>query len=204
MSYAVLQANLAAAGYSPGPLDGRWGAQTLAALMAFAAQHQATDTVHELARSAIGAMVGKDITMPLRIVHFIAQACHESRGWVDLQERGGQDYFTRLYEGRADLGNTEPGDGARYHGRGIFQLTGRANYVTFGRLLGLNLVDHPDTAAQPDVCVRIAVQYWVSRHLNEKADQDDFAGITKAINGGINGLADRLAILERLKAVWGL
>ena len=204
MTYALLQSNLARAGFNPGPVDGRWGSHTLTALMAFAARRQATDTVQQLASAAVGALIGKDISTPLRIVHFIAQACHESAGWIFLQEQGGTDYFTRHYEGRTDLGNTEPGDGALYHGRGIFQVTGRANYVKYGNALGLNLVDHPDVAAQPDVCVRLAVQYWVDHHLNDKADSDDVAGITRAINGGVNGLAERAAIVTRLKSVWGL
>ena len=98
---------------------------------------------------------------------------------------------------RTDLGNTQPGDGPRYKGRGPIQLTGRKNYHNFGLLLGLDLEDNPEQAAEPDVGFRVSVTYWADRNLNAIADASDddpeaaFQRITRAINGGINGLEDR-------------
>lgn len=140
-----------------------------------------------------------DIKTELRAAHFLAQAAHESDGFRTLVEYGGARYFSR-YDGRRDLGNTQPGDGARYRGRGIFQLTGRANYRTFGGRIGVDLERQPDRASEPDISARTAMAYWFDRGLNGLADRDDLVGVTKRINGGRNGLADRQAKLIRAKA----
>jgi putative chitinase len=138
------------------------------------------------------------IDTPLRVAHFVAQAAQETDGFKTLEEYGGASYFRR-YDGRADLGNTEPGDGARYHGRGVFQLTGRANYRSVGRSLGVDLEGNPDRAAEPALSVRIACDYWRARGINPLADADDLEGVTRKINGGLNGLADRRTYLARAK-----
>lgn len=137
---------------------------------------------------------------PLRLAHFMAQVAHESGGFAHMEELGGPSYFAR-YDGRVDLGNTQAGDGARYHGRGPIQLTGRANYARFGQLLGFDLEAHPEIAAMPAIGILIAAKYWSDRGLNAKADADDLRGITKRINGGYNGLADRETRLVRMKAL---
>ncbi|MBN8942233.1 MAG: glycoside hydrolase family 19 protein [Rhizobiales bacterium] len=139
------------------------------------------------------------ITTDLRAAHFLAQAAHESDGFRTLVEYGGSGYFDR-YDGRKDLGNVRTGDGARYRGRGIFQLTGRANYRLFGARIGVGLERSPDRAAEPDISARTAIAYWGSRGLNAFADKDDLRTITRRINGGQNGLADRQAKLIRAKA----
>jgi putative chitinase len=105
------------------------------------------------------------------------------------------------YEGRKDLGNTQPGDGKRFKGRGPIQLTGRANYQKYGQLLGLDLVNDPTIAATKEVGFRIAGQYWKLNGLNELADQQQFKAITKRINGGYNGLDDRIKYYDRAKKV---
>lgn len=135
-----------------------------------------------------------DIVSPRRIEHFLAQAAHETAGFSTTEELGGASYFAR-YDGRADLGNIKPGDGARYHGRGIFQLTGRINYRRIGRLLGLDLEGNPELAADPVVSLRIAGLYWQDRKIGPMAEDDDALRVTRAINGGKNGLADRLRYL---------
>ena len=128
-----------------------------------------------------------------RISHFIGQVFHES---------GGLRYFKELssgaqYNGRTDLGNTQPGDGPRYKGRGPIQLTGRANYHTYGLLLGRDLEENPEQAADPDTGFLIAITYWADRNLNAIADTSPqgsdkaFRAITRAVNGGTNGLEDR-------------
>ena len=86
-------------------------------------------------------------------------------------------------------------------GRGIFQLTGRANYAKYGAELALPLEAEPDLAARPDISVRIACHYWMTHGLNALADKDNLVGITKAINGGTNGLSSRERALNRAKAV---
>ncbi|CAN5342111.1 glycoside hydrolase family 19 protein [soil metagenome] len=142
-----------------------------------------------------------DITTRLRRCHFLAQAAHESDGFRTLTEYGGPAYFKR-YDGRRDLGNTMPGDGARYHGRGIFQLTGRFNYRRFGALLGIDLEAEPDRAMEPAISLSIAFAYWHEREINVAADSDDVARVTKLINGGRTGLADRTRLLAVAKTIW--
>lgn len=137
-----------------------------------------------------------DINSYLRVCHFIAQAAHESAGFKTLEEyASGADY-----EGRADLGNVKPGDGKRYKGRGIFQLTGRANYRVMGQKLGVDLENKPELAADPLISVRTACEYWNSRKLSIYADLDDVRTITRKINGGYNGFEDRKLYLSRAKA----
>ena len=139
------------------------------------------------------------IDTPLRIAHFLAQAFHEADGLCTTEEYASG----AAYEGRRDLGNTQPGDGVRFKGRGLFQLTGRANYTSFGPKIGIaDLVDQPQRAAEPVNSLLIACEYWTEKRggLNRFADQDDIVTITKAINGGLNGLDDRRAYLGKAKA----
>lgn len=133
----------------------------------------------------------------LRKAAFLAQIAHESCELRFMEEiaSGAQ------YEDRRDLGNTQPGDGRRYKGRGPIQLTGRANYKAFGELLGLDLVANPPLAAQPDVGFRVAGLFWKLHDLNGLADTEAFDRITRVINGGTNGAADRRAYYERAKRV---
>jgi putative chitinase len=132
--------------------------------------------------------------------HFLAQTCHESDGFCTTVEYASGD----AYEGRVDLGNTEPGDGPRYKGRGLIQLTGRANYQRYGDRLGLDLVGHPELAADPPTSLSIACEYWGEHGLNAFADRDDIETITRRINGGLNGLESRRTYLARAKAALGI
>lgn len=159
-----------------------------------------------------------EINTPLRISHFIAQVAHESGSFVYNEEiwsnprLNAQGVATHgatwqlRYEGRADLGNTEVGDGYRFRGRGLIQLTGRHNYTKYGLSLGRDLTsgNNPDLVAQPELAVDAAGWYWNSRKLNAYADRDDILSITKRINGGTNGLEDRKAFLKRAKTVFNL
>ncbi|TSD89059.1 hypothetical protein FFK22_008740 [Mycobacterium sp. KBS0706] len=137
----------------------------------------------------------------LQLVHFLAQGCHETARFRTLVEDGDPEYFER-YDGRKDLGNTEPGDGWRFRGRGFLQTTGRFNYARASKSSGIDLLHNPDLAAEPDTAVEIAVAYWVTRHIAAAAQRDDVVAVTRLINGGENGLADRKAALARAKAVW--
>jgi putative chitinase len=102
-----------------------------------------------------------------------------------------------------DLGNTKPGDGYRYRGRGFLQITGRAAYRETGRKIGVDLEADPEKAAEPYHALLAAAAFWDSRNLNQVADRDDLEAVTRAINGGRNGLADRRKRLEQAKALWG-
>lgn len=139
------------------------------------------------------AMAEAHINTRQRKAMFLAQLAHES---VQLR------FFEEIasgaaYEGRLDLGNTHPGDGVRYKGRGPIQLTGRANYRAAGRALGLPLEAKPKLAARPSVGFRTAAWFWTSRGLNALADRGDFIGVTRRINGGTNGLSSRQAYYRR-------
>jgi putative chitinase len=136
------------------------------------------------------------ITTRLRIAHFLAQTCHESAGFSTTVEFASGE----AYEGRKDLGNTHPGDGPRYKGRGLIQLTGRANYREYGKALGIDLEGHPERAAEPVLSLRIACEYWKRRGINGPCDRDDIREVTRRINGGFNGLEARRALTARAKA----
>lgn len=137
---------------------------------------------------------------PTRAAHFIAQIAHESAGFKALTEYASGD----AYEGRSDLGNTKPGDGRRYKGRGVIQLTGRANYRRTGQYLGIDLERQPDLAATPYVAYQIAAFYWLDRNINTDADRDDVIAVTKAINGGTNGLKHRQTLLAKARSAFFL
>lgn len=140
------------------------------------------------------------INTPARLAAFLAQIGHESGRLVYVREIWGPTPAQRRYEGRRDLGNTQPGDGKRYMGRGLIQTTGRANYRATRDGLADYLPHVPDFEAVPalleraDMAAMSAAWYWHSRGLNALADAGDFVRITKRINGGTNGLADRQAL----------
>lgn len=138
-----------------------------------------------------------DITTSARAAAFIAQLVHECGCFRYSEEIASGE----AYEGRKDLGNDAPGDGKQYKGRGLIQLTGKANYIAAGKALGVNLVGDPNLAAKdPLLMARIAGWFWQTRNLNELADKGDFEAITRRINGGYNGLEDRKNKWERAKA----
>ena len=140
-----------------------------------------------------------DINTPERQAAFLAQVGHESGGLHWLVELWGQTVTQSHYEGRADLGNTEPGDGFKYRGRGLIQLTGRANYRKAGEALATDLEGNPELAAEPEMATRTAMWFWKEHGLNELADAGDFMRITRRINGGTNGYDQRVALWEQAK-----
>jgi predicted chitinase len=143
------------------------------------------------------AMAGAEITTPLRQAAFIAQVAHESNQFRELVEHWGPTADQLAYEGSIRLGNSQPGDGRRFLGRGAIQLTGRANYVRASVALGIDLVNHPERAADLDVAYRTAAWYWTDRHLNRLADDGDMEAITRAIQGGKGRLQQRLDFYGR-------
>ncbi|KAF0979141.1 hypothetical protein FDP41_002211 [Naegleria fowleri] len=148
------------------------------------------------------AMKSGNINTCCRRSAFLAQLAHESgdlNWWVEFASG-------REYEGRRDLGNIYPGDGVRYKGRGPIQITGRANYRAAGRALGIDLEGHPTRASDVDVGFRTAVWFWNTRSLNTYADrcnQANFDIITRRINGGYNGKAERDAKWRHIRSVLG-
>lgn len=159
-------------------------------------------------RPLLAALGMANLTNARRQAHFLAQICHESGGFTWLEEIWGPTPAQLRYEGRRGLGNTQPGDGYRYRGRGLIQLTGRANYRRAGQALELPLEQQPEMAAVPEYAAMIAAWFWSTRRpvyngqsttLNALADTDTvaaFRAITRAINGGENGLEDRRRWLE--------
>lgn len=143
------------------------------------------------------AMTEFEINTPQRQAAFLAQIAHESGSLKYVHELASGE----AYEGRADLGNTEPGDGPRYKGRGLIQITGRANYQACGDALGVDLVGSPELLEGPTLACRSAAWFWQTHGLNELADKSDFKLITKRINGGYNGYQERLAFYERAQQV---
>ncbi len=149
----------------------------------------------------VAGMTRHKITTPLRMAHFIAQLAHESASFRFAEEIASGD----AYEGRSDLGNTQPGDGRRFKGRGLIQLTGRANYAAYSQAAGVDYLAKPQLlASDAFAAVDVACWFWNSRKLNALADADDVKAITRRINGGFNGLDDRIDYLRRAKAVLGL
>jgi putative chitinase len=136
-----------------------------------------------------------EINTTLRASAFLAQIAHESGELRFMEELWGPTPAQKLYEPpnkkATELGNTQPGDGKRYKGRGAIQITGRANYKKYGDLLGFDLEGNPELAATPQLAFSTAALFWKTRGLNELADVQDFITITKRINGGTTGLTER-------------
>jgi putative chitinase len=138
-----------------------------------------------------------DISTPLRQAHFLAQCCHESAGFATTEEYASG----RAYEGRRDLGNVKAGDGPLFKGRGLIQLTGRANYQAEGDKLGVEFIKDPELAGEFPWAALTAGLYWQKRGINRFADADDIARVTRAVNGGYNGLDSRKAYLAKAKRI---
>jgi len=129
-----------------------------------------------------------------------------------IKEFGGVAYFTANYEDDREiarqLGNTQPGDGARYCGRGYIQITGRANYRHYGKALGVPLEDNPDLALEPDVAARIMAAYFAGRGIPDRANTaiksagQDWQPVRRAVNGGLNGYTSFLQVVQLLRSVY--
>lgn len=140
------------------------------------------------------------IDTPVRQAAFLSQLAHESGRFYYVEEIASG----KAYEGRKDLGNTQPGDGVRFKGRGLIQLTGRSNYRQLSQQLGVDFENNPELLKTPQYAVQSACWFWDSRNLNELADVRDIRAITKRINGGYNGFADREALYKLFLLAYGL
>jgi putative chitinase len=178
-------------------------------------------------------MLSHDIVHPLEKAHFIAQIAYESNGFTAVEEnlnysakrlqevfhkyfptpklaldysRKPQEIANRVYADRMGNGDEASGDGWNFRGRTPIQLTGRANYtwVSLDIFGDLTLVKHPDLAAQPTTGAKICVAFWVKNNCKEPAFHDDIIGVTKRINGGLNGLEGRREWLVKTKHAFGI
>lgn len=164
------------------------------------------------------------IDTPLRVAHFLAQVLHESGKLTCVEEnlnysaeallRVFPSYFTpaqaseyarkppligsRVYANRMGNGDEASGDGYRYRGRGLIQLTGKNNYRAFSQRIGADVVAHPELVADT-YALHSALYYWTENHINALADLDDVRAVTRRVNGGLNGLSDRMALLDQAK-----
>lgn len=170
------------------------------------------------------------LSTPRRVAHFMAQLHHESAGFTRLEEsfryrperldamfsavrgmtdaeallkRGPAAVASRVYANRLGNGDAASGDGWRYRGRGLVQLTGRANYAAASEWIGRDLEGEPELAADPAVACEIAAAWWARKEVNAAADRDDLRAVTRAVNGpALAGLNDRETQLRRAKGVW--
>lgn len=149
------------------------------------------------------AMVAYQIVSPKRQAAFLAQIGHESGRLRYTSEIWGPTTAQARYEGRADLGNKLNGDGFRFRGRGLLQITGRSNYSRLSQRLGVDFVSQPELLAEYKWAALSAADYWGAHGLNAIADSGDFKLLTRRINGGLNGYADRLTLWGQCKQAVG-
>jgi len=136
-----------------------------------------------------------EVVTPIRIWSYLAQVGHES-GMLNYSEEIASG---KAYEGRKDLGNTEEGDGVKFKGRGLIQITGRFNYEKITNAFGVDFIQEPELLKTPEWAVKSSFWFWKVKGLNAIADTGDFNLLTRRINGGLNGLPDRIEIFERCK-----
>lgn len=175
------------------------------------------------------AFLRYEINTPLRQAHFIAQIAHESGsfryreenlnysaealkrvfgkyfrdpGMAELYARSPEKIANRVYANRLGNGPEPSGDGWKFRGRGLIQLTGKSNYTAYSEDCNIDLIENPDMVSDY-LCTDVAGWFWDSRNLNPLADSDDIEKITRKINGGLNGLEDRKVFLTRAKTVLG-
>ncbi|MBU9765284.1 hypothetical protein FR943_15705 [Mycobacterium sp. TNTM28] len=159
------------------------------------------EIVPELSQAKAEEMVGPlneamregGMNTPQRQAAFLSQIAVESDRFNTYEEYADGSQ----YEGRTDLGNTEPGDGTKYKGRGVIQITGRYNYTQMSEDLGVDFVNHPELAATPEYAFKSAVWYWNNHDGNTVADGGNITDITRMVNGGTNNLAERTEYYNR-------
>lgn len=150
------------------------------------------------------AIAAGGIDTPLRLCHFMAQLAHESAHFSVTREFASG----AAYEGRKDLGNTQPGDGKRYRGRGLIQTTGRKNYRDTTDEIRKMMPNVPDFEQDPAALEEFpwallsAISYWRRKNINPVADRDDIEAVTRKVNGGTNGLPERKKYLAKAKSIW--
>jgi putative chitinase len=204
------QQRLADRGYAVA-VDGIFGPRSFAAVYRFMSRDRIDDAAAlARGRAATEWLPKADLLASgMRLTHWFGQTCVESMGFTRTRELWGPTPAQRAYEGRKDLGNTQPGDGKRYMGRGDIEITGRGNYRAAGQRLSMPLEDHPELAEAMPAAIAISVDYWTAHNLNRWADADDVLSLSRAINLGNphsdhtpNGLADRQAATARARTIF--
>lgn len=159
----------------------------------------------------VASMEKNEINTPERQSAFLAQVGHESGGLLWFKEIWGpteaQKHYDPPWPKAAELGNTDPGDGKKYMGRGPIQITGKSNYARYGKIMGLDLVNSPQLLEDYDNGVEVSSIFWRENGLNDLADVNSdkaFLTITRKINGGTNGLTERIRIWRLAKAHLGV
>jgi putative chitinase len=179
--------------------DGIPGPRTYSALFGKVAGRDLAERGRDLGVGASQYLARYRIVTPLRLAHFLGQTAHESGRYKYLREIWGPTPQQARYEGRIDLGNVQAGDGKRFMGRGILQITGYGNYHRASGRIGVDIESTPELAERPDIAVLTACDFWAAHNLNELADADDLRALTRAINGGTNGIADRIELTNLAK-----
>jgi hypothetical protein len=146
------------------------------------------------------ALIECGITQPAAIIAAIATVRVEAPTFEPIDEYGGPGYWAR-YEGREDLGNTEPGDGVRFHGRGFIQLTGRANYRAYGATLGVPLETHPELALDAQVAARVFARFFSDKNVPGAAQAGNWTEVRRRVNGGLNGLDHLMGLVDALQGI---
>jgi putative chitinase len=223
-----LQRRLTATGLYHGGVDGSLGRKTYAGLFNAVARTDLGDKGLAIGDGCVAFMSSAGIDTGLRLAHFLAQTATETGGFKNLEENlnysasrmmavfpkrfptvastaglvnNPRAFALKVYSNRLGNGAPSSGDGFTYRGRGLIQLTGRANYTARAKETGLPLVANPDMVADPESSVQIACLYWTANRINAAADADDLKKVRTLVNGGLNGLADAKIFLTRAKAL---
>jgi putative chitinase len=224
----AVQQRLADAGWYHDTVDGGFGKRSFAALFSCVARRELGDRGLAIGAACVGALRDAEIIKPLQIAHFISQTATETGAFKNLSEdlnysakglmrvwpsrfptmaatdgfvMNAQALANKVYAGRLGNGNAASGDGWKYRGRGLIQLTGRDNYAQREAETAIPLVTNPELASDPATSVKIACLYWVARSINTAADADDIVKVRKMVNGGSHGIDDARIYLKRAKAV---
>jgi hypothetical protein len=144
------------------------------------------------------ALDKRQIFSEMTAVAAIGTVATECSVFAPVKEKGGPQYLASLYEGRKDLGNTQPGDGVRFRGRGFIQITGRWDYTHFGEELGEGLAATPDLALDPRVAAGILAVYFHERHIPAYADEKMWDVVRRRVNGGLNGYPRFIAVVTKI------
>lgn len=155
----------------------------LAALIMGCTVKQANTNLPYITKS----LASRKILNRLCLIAVLGTIAVETGGFSPISEYGGDNYFREMYEGRSDLGNTQPGDGILYKGRGFVQITGRANYEYYGRKLGIDLIENPDSALQVETASEVLAEYFADRKISQAAYAQDWKLVRRLVNGGLNG-----------------